>query len=270
MPGPRMAAYALLLLVFVAALGWGLQQTGDGAVMDADLVYCLAPAHQDGLVDAAVSLGLAGAGSTPDRLHMGGRDVTLAAWRAADGAGFQRACDAYATASRPASAPGSATPAAGLRDVVNVLLPVIAGAVLTMAADDFKQISDRRWALADELRADWAAFQAAVLSYVRRRRDLLGAVPVDDDIDTKRRTLTATLRKVHSRHRKWPSIRLLQDILNGDLGGAIVDGWGMGDASGSATSVRAAEITDCLSTFGSTLENVAGVLERRVWLPSRL
>lgn len=230
-------------------------------------MYCLAPAHLDGLVDAAVSLGLAGVGSSPGAMRVGGREISLARWRAADSADFQQACDAYATANMPASAPAVSAPAAessGIQTVLDILLPVIAGALLTMAADDFKQASDRRWAEADELRTDWQAFHTTVLSYLRERQKALATgLPSATDLDAKRRALQATLRKIRSQHRKSPTIGGLQDKLTGELGPSIAGDWDGKDS-------RAKQITDCLDAFGSSLEQVASALERRIWLSSKL
>jgi hypothetical protein len=262
-----MAVYALLLLVFLAFADWGFQRHGNAATEDADLVYCLAPAHLDGLVNAAVSLGLAGAGSDPGAVRAGGQTLPLAEWRAADGADFRRACDAYATVSMPARPQDAQS--TGVQAVLAILLPVIAGALLTMAADDFKQAADRRWAQADELRTDWMAFESAVRSYVRARRSTLtGGRPSVDDLGAKRRTLAATLRKIHAQHRKSPTIGTLHDNLAGELGPSIADGWDGKDTA--EVSTRAKQITDCLDTFRSSLEKVAGALERRIWLSSKL
>lgn len=263
----RIAVYALLLLAALVLVDWRFEASGGGASQDADTVYCLAPGHLGGLVTAAVNLGLAGSGSSPVAIYAGGRNMPLATWRAADGADFQRACDAYAAAGMTTTAP--AGPDTGAQDILTVLLPVIAGALLTMAADDFKQASDRRWAQADELLADWQVFQAAVLSYTGSRQSVLrNGIPSPNDVDTARRPLVAILRKIHSQNRRSPTIRILQDYLAADLGPLIADGWGSGDAAGIRS--RAEQITDCLDTFGSSLNELAGKLERRIWLSSRL
>lgn len=257
-----MAVYALLLLVFLALVEWGFHTSQDVAVQDADIVYCLAPAHLDGLVNGAVSLGLAGGGSSPGLMHVNGQKMSLAQWRTADSAEFKRACDAYATAAMPAPAPAAQSTAT--QAVLDILLPVLAGALLTLAADDFKQASDRRWAEADELRADGEAFTSAVQSYLRERQNVLAeSLPSTSDLDAKRRALVATLRKIRSQHRKSPTIRSLQDKLDGKLGPSITENWDGKDS-------RAKQITDCLGTFGTSLEKVAGALERRIWLSRKL
>lgn len=263
----RMAFYAVLLVVLLALAAWRLGASGEDASQDADTVYCLAPAHLDGFVRAAVSLGLAEAKSTPTAVYVHGKALTVAQWRSVDNADFQQTCDAYATGGLPSQA--TAAQATGFQAVLAVLLPVIAGALLTMAADDFKQASDRRWVRAGELRDDWGAFDAAARSYVAKRQMVLASgLPSPADLDAKRRILVATLRKIQSQYRRSPRIRTLQNDLNGVLGASVVDDWDGGSAG--QLRARATQITGCLSASGSSLEKIAGALERRIWLSFRL
>lgn len=258
-----MAIYALLLLVFLVVADWTIHRSGnDAAAEDASVVYCLAPTHLDGLVNAAASLGLATAGATPGTLRVDGRQLTLARWRAADGGDFRRACDAYATTGLPAGAEsgGPDASAAGLQPLLDILLPVIAGALLTMAADDLKQAADRRWAQGDELRADWRGFEDAVDSWMAEAAENRG-LPDTSDIESKQRTLEATLRKIQSQHRGSSNIRELCDSYK-KLGASLslTDGWD--DPQGKAQM-----ITGSISSFRALLERVAGALERRIWPP---
>jgi hypothetical protein len=271
MGGTRMAVYALLLLIALVAVDWGFQEAGRGGSADASVVYCLLPAHRESLVSAAVSLRLARPGSTAEQVRVGGRHLTLAAWRDADDAGFRRACDALAAASQPAPAAGAST---GTGAILAVLVPVIAGALLTLAADDFRQASDRRWTLADELRSDWREFYAAVLAYAQRREKAAsGGIPAPAAVDERRRFLSATLRKIHVHRRRSPTIRNLQDTLaSGSLGPAIAEGWAAGDTLDSATERRnrTDQIRGDLSNALAAVEKIASALERRIWLSSRL
>ena len=56
MGGARAVVYLLLLLGLLVPAYWGIFRTSSTTAQDANLVYCLDPAHQDGLVTAAVSL----------------------------------------------------------------------------------------------------------------------------------------------------------------------------------------------------------------------
>src|SRR5580693_3801378 len=196
MGGARMAVYALLLLVGLAGADFAFLLPQDAAAKDASVVYCLLPASRDSLVSAAVSLDLVRPGSAPGALLAGGQRLTLPQWRRWDDAAFQRACDALTATALPAPPGGQAS---GPSTLVAILLPVIAGALLTMAADDFRQASERRFAQADELRADWAEFAAAVRSYVPRQEDPGDeGIPPSAEIDEKRRKVAAGLRRVYA------------------------------------------------------------------------
>ena len=268
MGGGRMAVYALLLLAALVLVDWKFQAAGS---QDADIVYCLQPAHQGSLVNAAVSLGLAGPGSTASQMRVGGRRLTLAGWRTADSDEFQRACDALAATAMPAQPGDTGT---GTAAILSILLPVIAGSLLTLAADDIKQASDRRWVQADELRAGWKAFVQAVTSYGEDQVKRLDGIPKSAQVDESRQNLVATLRKIHSQHQRSPTIRALKDRLEvgGDLGSGITEGWEPGDdeASEKKRSGRAEQIKGNLDQAESSLLKVAGALERRVWLSSKL
>ena len=262
-----MAVYALLLLVFLAIADWGFHHTSGDSTQDAQLVYCLAPGHLAGLVSAAEALDLAGQGSAPSGVIVGGRTLSLAHWRAADAPEFQRSCAAYATANMPSpSAPGTSD--SSLQTVADVLLPVIAGALLTMAADDFKQAADRRWAQADELRADWRAFQAAASAFAALcAQPTPAGKPATDDLDEKRRKLLQTVRKIRGQHRRDARIGGLQPPLeDGPLGPTLRGGW---DADHPARQARERHLLDSLVTYGAALDDVANSLERRVWLRSK-
>jgi hypothetical protein len=252
-----MAIYALLLLVFLVVADWAIHRPGDAAAQDADLVYCLAPAHLGGLVNAGETLDLVSAGPSPGTVRVAGRELTLARWRVVDSGDFNRVCDAYAAAGAPASASSDGS-AGSLEPLLDILLPVIAGALLTMAADDIKQVADRRWEQADELRADWREFENAMVSWVAEARKNEG-IPGTGDVDAKRRIFAATLRKIRSQHRRSSNIRTLSDDFD-NLGGPVALAAGWDDPNG-----RAQEITDSLSSIRTLLEQVAGALERGLW-----
>jgi hypothetical protein len=271
MGGVRMAVYAVFILAALVLADWRVLVSEGSGLQDARLVYCLQPGHQGALVNAAISLGLATPGSTPIELLVDGRRLTLTHWRSADDAAFNRSCNALATTALPAE-PGNAD--SGTAEILAILLPVIAGSLLTMAADDFKNVSDRRWAQADELRADWKAFDQAVLSYAQLRREVRpGGIPPSSQIDENRRNLASSLRKIHAQHRKSPTIESLQETLaKGDLGPSITAGWPSDDEQDSLTkrNDRVKQITGYLETASSSIEKIASALERRVWLSSKL
>jgi hypothetical protein len=257
--------YALLAVFFLVLLAdWGFRQQGSTAPADASRVYCLAPAHTGGLVTAAVSLGLAAPGSTTIAMHVNNQVLSLDKWRTGHVSDFERACDAYAEANMSGqAAPAPAT--GGIQALLDILLPVIAGAVLTMGIGTAKDASDQRRAQAAELRTGWHAFRSAAETFVAQCLQSQGGLPPTDDVDAKRRALEATLREVRDQHGKDGKAPVTEGILqglDGELGTSVALNWS-GDKLGRARQVRAS-----LDTFGPQVEKVAGALERKIW-PSR-
>jgi hypothetical protein len=274
MGSARAGLVVLVLLGILVFADWGVHQSGTNANsspgQDASLVYCLDPAHQGSLVTAAVTLGLAGTDSTPAALTVHGRTLALPQWRIADSADFTRACDAYAAASVPGLAASDASgsgDSAGTSDtseqLLDVLLPVIAGALLTMAADYFKQAGDQRIALGDELRASWLEFESAVKNYLADSvNPLATGRPLSSDLDAKRRVLGADLRNISLRYPKSRRVDDLRKMLKGDyLGPRMTEG---------GLVAKAQQVEDTLVAFNDSLDQVASRLERAIWAPVRL
>ncbi len=232
--------------------------------------YCLAPAHQAGLVDAAVSLGFARGGSTPAAVRVANSTITLGTWRARDDADFRQACDAYVPPSVGAARSSESGPIGGL---FNILLPVAVGALLAFAFDEYKQGSDRRWAQADALRDSWATFRGVIETYLADRQKLRpDGVPAPSDIDARRRDLAGQLRAVQSQYRRSPTLATLKRELSGELGEAISTGWVIGTTTDHFTNRkgRADSLEKELNDAESSVQRVVGKLERGIWLPSRL
>ena len=262
MGGARAAVYALLVLVLAVLVDLGIHATEDTSVQDADIVYCTAPSHLGGLVSAAVSLGLTMPGSTPAAMLAGTRRLPISRWRTADPADFKQACDAYAAANMPAQ-PAAAERGSPFGAVLDILLPVVAGALLALAADDVKRAGDRRWVLADELRSDWRIFDDAARSYAVRCMQGQGRPP-HDDLDAARRALLTTVRKIRGQYRGLAGLEDAQKaLLNDPLGPSLKDGWDIDDPGKSKRNVR---VTESLDSFGSLLGNAGDTLARRIWL----
>lgn len=264
MGGARLGIYAFLVLVVLAVVAWNIERPSGVAARDVSQVYCLAPGHVDGLVDAAVALGVAGAGSTPRAVLAGGKKLPLGRWRDADAGDFERACGAYAAANMP-SPPPQDTSNAAVATIANILLPVIAGALITMAADDFKQAADRRWAQADELRSDWRSLHAAVTAFAAQcASPLLDGLPSTADLTEKRRKQQQTVRKIRQLHRYSSILKRIADPIDtGMLGPGLETGW---DMDATARAERAKRVTGFLGAYGADLEEAASILERKMWL----
>jgi hypothetical protein len=273
MPGLRTALFALVVLGLFALLYFLFRPGSGPSVRDADLVYCLAPAHQAGLVDAAESLDLISTRSTPAAVQAGGPPLTLSAWVDKDTADFRRACDAYAAPAFQSGSSGSAATSSVIDTLLAILLPVAAGALLTLSIDEFKQGSDRRFAQPDELREAWEALRDLIDSYVEGTwTGSASELPKTREIDAARRVLDAKLATVLAQHRKSPSVKRLKKQLQRYSGARVAAGWsGGGDAKATMERAERAEMirTD-LEEFDALLQAVAGKLERRTWRSSKL
>lgn len=210
---------------------------------------------------AAVTLGLAAPGSAPSDIRTpGGQRLSSARWRAVDATDFQRACDAYAEANGAAQT-GQGSDGSTFDAVLGTLLPVFAGALLTLAADDVKQAAGRRWAMGEEVRSAWREFEAAVDSFVKEAEPEGQPLPRPDTVNGARRGLEATLRKAGAAYRRFPEVRALLETLSGDTLGlkAFGRGWTARDRAGPTRA--------CLDSCRVTAEELAARLERGMRLP---
>jgi hypothetical protein len=252
---------ALVLWPVLLCAGLLLVGCGDAARKDAALVHCLSPAQQRPLVDAAVALGLAQQGPEPAPLRVGGRDLTVPQWRTERRPDFDRACKALTTTVIPPNP-------SGLQAMLNVLLPVIAGAVLTLLTTTWRDETSRGRLLADDLRSAATGFAGAVEEYLGGWTDP-GATgrPSGQDVRDRRAELAARLRTVCVLHSRWKAPRRLQRELTGNqLGDALVQGWTT--IRDDERSRRAAALHDELSWMDTTISQVAHALERP-WRPHR-
>lgn len=264
MGGARLAVYAVLLVLIAGLAAWEFQQTEGPPQQDVDLVYCTAPSHAGGLVDAAVSLGLAGRGHHAGSLLVRGRDLSPGLWRAEQPDAFNLACGAYAAAHLPGQA--SSAGQDGGKTMAGILLPVVVGALLTLMAADFRAEGDRRWALADELRANWQAFSESARSFADALARPAGGKRSSADLDARRREFTATLRKVRAHYGGRESARRLREALdgrNGILGEkGIAANWDQGESEKSAQHEK---VLDALGEGEKYMSEIAESLERRIW-----
>ncbi|GAA4843400.1 hypothetical protein [Saccharopolyspora rosea] len=254
-----------VVVVLVLAL-WPLAACAsddDRARDDAAVVFCLSAAQRAPLVDSAVSLGLARHGRTPDRLRVGAREYTVPDWRRARGEDFDRACKAIAVASVPGSS-GTST----FMSMVNVLLPVLVGAVLTLLTTTWRDEISRGRLLADDLRASAAKFHGAVKDYLAARTaHSTSGKPSARAVDEGRDELGARLRTVCVLRSRWRRPRDLRSVLSGNrLGEPIVEGWTeLGDEQ---RAERARALRDLVSEVDEQVGRVAHALEHP-WRPHR-
>ena len=214
-------------------------------------------------------LGLARPGSSASTITVNKRVIKLIQWHTDDNADFNRACQASAGASLPASS-GSGTSGNALQSVLNTLLPALAGALLAMIGSDVKGASDRRWENAAELRTNWSGFKLATELFAAKALESTGGLPPTEDLDVKRFMLRATLLKVRAQHRKrsfrgrrrqWHEVETLLGKLTEELGVSMADGWGADDIADRTS--RDAEISRSLSDSEPCVDKIADALERK-------
>lgn len=265
----RAARFALLLRWGILLVGLtvptGCALAGNSGERDARLVYCLDTAHRAELADAAVVLGLAQRGTTPERLAVAGKDVSLEAWRAARRDDFDRACDALNTAARPQTQPVPPEAAGGGESLAYVLLPVAVGALLSWLAAEWRAKTVTARMEADNLRA-------AVRGYVRAHAAYAGdwvaqrsATHRPDDRHVRERhdEVDAQLRRIGGLHADWrvpgrlrtDLAELTDDVLREDRQGWV-------DLSPGDRQDLAHGFTARLGTFDTDTELVAVAIER--------
>jgi hypothetical protein len=258
----------LIALLAAAELLFQYFAGADGD-QDADTVYCLAPAHQAGLVNAAADLDLIASDSTTAKVHVDGSVISLPRWKARHPSDFQQACDAYAAPAFSSSG-SSSSGSNGIGALLNILLPVAVGALITLMIDARKEDSTRRWAQADALRESWRDYRAVLDAYLQAKPQLNpAALPEDDAIDPPRRDLARKLRFLHLQHRRSKAITELTDELGpaGQFGLGFTDGWPAGNTPEILLTRRrrAEELRKALETFDTGIETVSERLERRAW-----
>lgn len=271
MAASRTGLFALLILAVLVVVSWKVQSSSDQDSRDANTAYCLAPGHEEGLVNSAASLGLVGSGSSPSAIRLSHSVIPLTLWRSKDGDAFQRACDADAAPAVRAGGPSGQGGGPGA--LLTVLLPAVAGALLTLTINEITQGSDRRWVQADALRESWNAFRGTVEAYVAKKPELNpGTLPTPEEIARLRRDLETKLRVIQSQHRKSPTVAGLRGQLTAELGTGVTEGWAAGATEDAFQKRRdqATAITGQLDNFDSSLQKVAGKLEHRIWLSWRL
>ncbi|MFG2000878.1 hypothetical protein ACGFNU_17205 [Spirillospora sp. NPDC048911] len=227
---------------------------------DAQVVFCLASDQRPRLADAATALGVASAGTARDRVSVSGRDMDLDAWRKAEPKAFDRVCSALYAASKE-SAPGAS---GGLNWValLTILLPVAAGAGLTVLTTDWRSARDVGRLRGDALRRATQAYVQAVSGYVGAQGG--GARPPAEAVTRTGGELDAQLRQVEVLRRRWAAPgRLRAALADEPLGDSLTEGWPGLKADEREARVHA--VNAALRSIQDGAENVARALE----LPGR-
>jgi hypothetical protein len=235
--GGLVAAGAAAALVIAAII-----LSGNDADDDALLVYCLAPAQRDGLIDAAGALGLAG--RSGDRLVVAGTTLDPVGWRAKQPDDFLRACGALSTATRQPrpSALATAVP----------FLTGVTGAILAFAAALSLASVNRGRERADRLRSAFDEFRRTAEGYI----DGWDKSRLQAKMAESRGALLSQLTIVHGSHPHWAPVRAARlELIDGDLG----------KVASAMLAMDSAALTARLLSMRDTVFLIAHALERPLW-----
>jgi len=263
MTGRQRAARRLLFITGSCVLFFSLPRVAfaDDFADDKDarVVYCLSQAHRAELAGAAVSLGLAGTGSISDRIVVSGRETDLESWRRARATDFDRACTALYTASRQNGGEKGGG-GLGIAAILMILLPVAAGAGLTVLTTDWRSARDQGRLRADALRKASQAYVQAASQFVRAAGEA-GPRPGDEPVVRAQGDLDALLRQAEVLRPRWSAVGRLRDRLADEpLGSALTAGWA--GLKAEERGARVTRIDAALDAVRDDCERVADALER--------
>jgi hypothetical protein len=265
--GRLAALLAGLVLVAVGlmvslVLESGTRDTNDS---DVDNVYCQAPAHLPEVVDAAKALGLVDPNSGHGIVHEtnGSPGLTIAVWRQRAPTKFQRACTAVVGAAQLPTGNASATASSnGLMSTINVLIPVLLGALLTLLVAEWRASRDRDRAEADGIRAAAAEFTRAVDGYLQGRTATVGGLPDAGPSVDRLRDLVRLLRQSLLRRESWTDLGAdVAELAKADIRQKWFDGWPTGTAD--SRTVMADRVRGKVADWVNAADGVALAIERR-------
>ncbi|MGW4757280.1 hypothetical protein [Streptomyces chartreusis] len=203
------------ILFFTCLLQTPYAYAGD--VAKHQIVFCLSSTQRTALVEAARNLDLLDDSSTPNYLKKGNQTYkgisAVKNWSKGQRKDFDETCSALTQATSIGR--GNSPKEESSLDFLNWLLPIIAGAILTLLATELQGIRARRMAAADAIRTAIAAFRDALIDYTTEwTESTTGGEPSITPLDKQRTQLITALRKV-GMGRKWPFLQRLTDDLEG-------------------------------------------------------
>ncbi|UZI31675.1 hypothetical protein [Streptomyces sp. VB1] len=228
------------------------------ALDDSARVFCQAKDNRRPLVQAGISIGVLSPTSTVDSLRIpkasdfSGADA-IKSWAKNRSGDFKKTCHALVGAA--ALGQGNSPKKESRFDFLTWLLPVVAGALLTMIAAEAQAGRSRKLSGADELRLAAANFRDATNRYVTGWVESLGGGrPSTADVDQSRLNLVSSLRKASLRG-AWPFVNQLVSVLEGDKYGADLSK----DWTGTQTDTRlkAEAVRSHLTRLEADVEQVA-------------
>lgn len=248
---------------------------------EARRVYCLSRDQWPKLVDALGALGLAArptpapSGSPPvgaDQIVVNGQNTDLLRWSAEHPGEFARACDAVLGA---AALPRRNEQDGPLVALAKVLLPAIAGGVLTIFATEWRAAIDRGRGQGHTLRELTDEYMSAIGGYLAaaRRGTAVPGEALENAVTTAASGLSKYLREQAARHPGWRRMPRLSGFVaaDGAQTAALLGDWAsyQGSQQAGRRQQRVAEIERRLAEAGKDLGAVAYALEHP-WRPHLL
>jgi hypothetical protein len=246
---------------------------------EARSVYCLSRDQWPKLVDALAALSLAKrpapapSGSPaprPDQIVTNdGRLTDLVTWSAQHPREFARACDAVVDAAAVPRGQGREAP---LVNTARLLLPLVAGALLTMFTSEWRTSVDRGRLEGHTLRELTDSYLSAAETYlaVARRGTGVPGEALETAVTTAAAELRACLREQAARHPRWRRLPRLSGYLadNSVHTASLLGAWTayQGTQLDDRRAQRVDEIERSLTEFGIDLAAVARALEHP-WRP---
>ncbi|KES09082.1 hypothetical protein BU52_03260 [Streptomyces toyocaensis] len=256
-------------LLLACVLGQGTAWAASPS--DAEKVFCLTGAGRQGVVDAAVALGLAAPGSTGttiDPTGGGAESLGLEAWQKREQADFRRACAAHVKAVGLAQGAQPSSPASP--GFLTWLLPLLVGAALTVGSAEFRSTRERGLADANGIRAASGAFRDTVSSYAAAWSETaVGARPSSTALDAARRQLVTTLRRATAGRGEWGfAAQLVSDLEGPRYRFELTDGW-QADRTVGRLKDRVERLGALLGALESDVERIATAVQELTPGPRR-
>lgn len=229
---------------------------------DARLVYCLNPAHQAELVNAAVTLGLGGRAATRTHITVAGKATSPDAWRKQNPKAFDRVCNALYESSDQGGSSGGGSGGLSMLELLKILLAAVVGAALTMVVGDWRSARDTGMLRADGLRRAVRDYSSAAAEYAQAWASYsTGSLPADEAVARTRAELDAQLRRYELLRKRWHvPARLRTALATAPLGDALSAGWG-GTSPGDRAA-RRRTVDRALGDLREGCEELALALER--------
>jgi hypothetical protein len=223
---------------------------------DVAVVQCTAPAQRERTVDGAISLGLVGENSKPERISANGETLVFQDWRAKKPEDFARACNAVAPVA----------PSPLRTQVIAALISLAAlavGVAATWFTTSWRDGINRRKRQADALHDASRAFVGAVRDYcdarLRGTADL--GPPSPQDVRHKREDLAAQLTRVVAARPRWAAPKALRaELASGPLGDDIETKWEI-KRSREERRPRADDVTKAVDDLDRRIDFVVQALE---------